>query len=929
VTLVNGSATSPVFGANLAPGNYCVGLVYVNDGNSFYSGTYAGGVVGECFTVTTAVTSVTTSLSINPIVVGGSVHDSATLTGATPGAGGTVGYRFYPSLASCQADTTAFPATQPTGGTSAGTVTVTNGVVPDSDTVSFPNAGTFFWAAFYSGDPNNSPAASACVTEALVVSPNQPSISTSLSANPIVVDGSAHDSATLTGATSGAGGTVQYRVYESLASCQADTAAFPGTQPTGGTSAGTVTVTNGAVPDSDDVTFVDAGTFFWAAFYSGDTNNAATASACATEALVVSPTQAPITTSLSAGSIPAGGSVHDSATLIGATSTAGGTVQYRFYPSLASCETDTAAFPGTQPTGGTSAGTVTVTDAAVPDSDTVAFPDAGTFFWAAFYSGDPDNDASASACVTEALVVQPLSPAITTSLSANPIVVGGSAHDSATLTGATPAADSSVQYRFYPSLASCETDTAAFPGTQPTGGTSAGTVTVTDAAVPDSDTVTFPNAGTFFWAAFYAGDPNNNAAVSACATEALVVSRTQPSIATSLSAGSMTAGGSVHDSATLTGATSTAGGTVGYRFYPSLASCQADTTAFTGTQPTGGTSAGTVTVANGAVPDSETLTFPNAGTFFWAAFYSGDPNNGPAASTCADEALVVSPTQPSISTSLSANPIVAGGSVHDSATLTGATSGAGGTVGYRFYPSLAACQADTTAFPGTQPTGGTAAGTVAVTNGSVPNSETVTFPDAGTFFWAAFYSGDPNNAAAVSACADEALVVSPTQPSITTSLSANSIPVGGSVHDTATLTGATSGAGGTVQYRFYPSLSACQADSTAFPGTQPTGGTPAGTVTVTNATVPNSDAVTFPSAGTFFWAAFYSGDTSNGPADSACGGERLDVTTIPATPTPTATPSPLPVTGTPTALVTGLAGCLVTAGLAILLVARRQRRVRP
>jgi hypothetical protein len=32
------------------------------------------------------------------------------------------------------------------GGTPAGTVTVTNGVVPDSDTVTFPNAGTFFWA---------------------------------------------------------------------------------------------------------------------------------------------------------------------------------------------------------------------------------------------------------------------------------------------------------------------------------------------------------------------------------------------------------------------------------------------------------------------------------------------------------------------------------------------------------------------------------------------------------------------------------------------------------------------------------------------------------------------------------------------------------------------------------------------------------------
>jgi len=174
VTLVNGSATSPVFGANLAPGNYCVGLVYVNDGLSFYSSAYAGGVVGECFTVTTAATSITTSLSINPIVVGGSVHDSATLTGATASAGGTVGYRFYPSLAACQADTSTFTGTQPTGGTSAGTVTVTNGAVPNSNTVTFPNAGTFFWAAFNSGDQNNTATASACSGERLAVTKPTP-----------------------------------------------------------------------------------------------------------------------------------------------------------------------------------------------------------------------------------------------------------------------------------------------------------------------------------------------------------------------------------------------------------------------------------------------------------------------------------------------------------------------------------------------------------------------------------------------------------------------------------------------------------------------------------------------------------------------------------------------------------------------------------
>ena len=50
-------------------------------------------------------------------------------------------------------------------------------------------------------------------------------------------------------------------------------------------------------------------------------------------------------------------------------------------------------------------------------------------------------------------------------------------------------------------------------------------------------------------------------------------------------------------------------------------------------------------------------------------------------------------------------------------------------------------------------------GTVNVTNGSVPNSNPVTFPSAGTFFWQASYSGDGKNAPAVSPCLSEQLVV--------------------------------------------------------------------------------------------------------------------------------------------------------------------------
>jgi hypothetical protein len=118
--------------------------------------------------------------------------------------------------------------------------------------------------------------------------------------------------------------------------------------------------------------------------------------------------------------------------------------------------------------------------------------------------------------------------------------------------------------------------------------------------------------------------------------------------------------------------------------------------------------------------------------------------------------------------------------------------------------------------------------------------------------------------------------IAPCAPTSTTTLSATSVPVGSTVHDSSALTGATSDAGGTVAYRYYSSLTDCDADTTG------TGGTGAGTVTVTNGVVPDSDPVTFNSPGTFYWKAFYSGDAKNSGDASVCADETLVVRTIPS-----------------------------------------------
>lgn len=411
-----------------------------------------------------------------------------------------------------------------------------------------------------------------------------------------------------------------------------------------------------------------------------------------------------ISTSLSASSVVVGSTVHDSATLSGATSNAGGTVTYTVYSN----NTCTA--------GAQSGGTKTVANGLVPDSDAITFNSVGDFFWQAVYSGDANNAGSTSACTSEHLTVTKASPSISTGLSATSVSIGTAVHDSATLSKATSDAGGSVTYTVY-------TDTACTLGAQ-----SAGTKTVTNGVVPDSDAITFNSAGDFYWQAVYSGDSNNNGATSTCTSEHLVVNTNPTQINTTLSGTSVSIGAAVHDSATLSGQTSNAGGTVTYTVYT-------DSNCTTGAQ-----SAGTKAVTNGLVTDSDAITFNNAGTFYWQAVYSGDANNQGATSTCSSEVLVVNPNAPGIATAQNLLP-------NDSATISGATSNAGGKITFNlFRPSDATCSG---APAYTQQVNVNGNGTYSTTN------TTFLATDTGTWRWQVAYSGDNNNIGASSACGVE------------------------------------------------------------------------------------------------------------------------------------------------------------------------------
>jgi hypothetical protein len=323
-----------------------------------------------------------------------------------------------------------------------------------------------------------------------------------------------------------------------------------------------------------------------------------------------------------------------------------------------------------------------------------------------------------------------------------------------------------------------------------------------------------------------------------------VVVKNVTSISTSLFKSSISAGSTDYDSGSLSGATADAGGLVTYSVY-SDSSC----TALVQT-------AGTVLVFNGHVPDSFVTTFPNAGTYYWQASYTGDANNLGSVSACGSEVLTVNPlATPTITTSLFRSSISAGSTDYDSASLSGATPDAGGHVTYSVY-SDSSC----TALVQT-------AGTVLVFNGHVPDSFVTTFPTAGTYYWQAAYSGDASNAPAVSDCASEVLTVNAlATPTITTSLFESNISVGSTDYDTASLSGATADAGGTVTYSVYSDSSCSSLVQTA------------GTVLVFNGHVPDSFITTFTGSGTYYWQASYSGDANNAPAVSDCSSEPLAVT---------------------------------------------------
>jgi lysophospholipase L1-like esterase len=756
---------------------------------------------------------------------GTKVKDKATLTGKNASkATGKVTYKVY-SEKECK-----------TLVASAGEVTVSGESVPASSEEELEGGKAYYWQAHYGGDTNNDESTSPC-TEILNVQANT-TVSTKLSGEGkeaeelTILEGSkVKDKATLSGTNSStATGKAVYKVY-SEKECK-----------TLVKESGEVTVTGGSIPASTEEELEGGRTYYWQAIYKGDTLHKESTSTCGKEVATVKASTA-LATTLSGESqegatieVLEGAKAIDKAALTGTnSSTAGGKVTYKVY-SEKECKTLVAE-----------AGEKTVTSGNVPASNEEELK-AGTYYWQASYGGDSLHQESKSPC-NEVLTVRTamsLTTSLTTSLSGEgkeggtiAVLEESAIKDKATLGGTNASkAGGTVTYGVYADP-ECKELAAE-----------ASTVTVSAGVVPSSSEEKLP-PGTYYWQAVYSGDVLNRGSTSACGSETAVVT---PKISTSLSGEGQSGEElevkeetAVKDTVTLYGEhASTATGTVKYAVY-SDKECK-----------TLVTKAGEVTVAGGSVPASNEEKL-KAGTYYWQAVYSGDEHNPAATSICGSEVDLVQTTT-SLATSLSGESksgkeieVKEGAAAKDSATLSGTNAPtATGYVKYDVY-SDSECKELVAE-----------AGDVAVTSGTIPESNEETLP-FGTYYWQAVYSGDGTNHGSTSACGSEKSVVTST---VTTSLSGESksgaeleVEEAASVKDSATLHGEhVSTATGTVKYAIYSDSECTHLVKEA------------GEVTVVAGSVPASNEEKL-SAGTYYWQASYSGDKEISAAKSACGTE--------------------------------------------------------
>ena len=241
-------------------------------------------------------------------------------------------------------------------------------------------------SATFDDGANNS---SGRVTVSWSVKPTSTSVSAPAEGTPNTAITASHITSTLSAGGASPTGTITFTVFGPQSSAPTDCG-------TGGAPVGAVTVSgDGSYSPSAGFTPTAAGSYWWYASYSGDTDNAPSDSGCGAgmaSTAVTNPTATTVSAPAgeTAGTEIAAGSL--GATLSGAGNGATGTITFTVFGPQSSAPTDCG-------TGGAPVGAVTVSgDGSYSPSAGFTPTAAGSYWWYASYSGDTDNAPSDSGC---------------------------------------------------------------------------------------------------------------------------------------------------------------------------------------------------------------------------------------------------------------------------------------------------------------------------------------------------------------------------------------------------------------------------------------------------------------------------------------------------------------------------------------------------
>jgi hypothetical protein len=560
---------------------------------------------------------------------------------------------------------------------------------------------------------------------------------------------------------------------------------------------------------SGDFTPPGAGTYFWSAHYSGDSENDPADSTCSAFSTVAKASPA-LAGNASDGVVNT--TIHDKATLTGGLSPTG-EVTFKVYgPGDAGCSaalaTSSAPIQGGQAT-----------------SADFLSQQAGDFRWTADYPGDADNEPVSLPCgaANQTSTVSKASPSLEGTATSS-AMVGELITDSVTLTGGFQATGQLVFRAFGPN------DTCA-------------TTPKYEAAVPVSGDGPYspagfsPAPGLYRWTVEYAGDGNNEPISLPCGStnQSSTVGKASPTLEGTATPAA-TVGEVITDSVTLTGGFQATGQLVFRAFGPN------DTCAgpakYEAAVPVGGDG-----------PYAPTGFFPPPGLYRWTVEYGGDGNNEPISLPClaANQSSTVSKASPSLEGTATPAATV-GESITDSVTLTGGFQATGQLVFRAFGPNDPTC-AGAVKYEATVAVGGDG-----------PYAPTGFFPPPGLYRWTVGYAGDGNNQAAGLPCGatNQASAVNKASPSLE-GTATSTVTVGTPITDTANLTGGFQATGPLVFRAFGPNDPTC-AGAVKYQAMVPVSGDG-----------PYSPAGFSPPPGLYRWTVEYAGDGNNEPIGLPCG----------------------------------------------------------